>query len=301
MRRNEAVLATVLTLLLLAGGGIVYFHDDPRPFTPSQALSEFRAGGGAGSAAPTPVASRPAQPNASSAAVPGSRPAAPQSAPTTAPTSQPRAPATPQARAAQSDVEPGVYDYATEGYEQIDVGGARHDYPTDSAVTYRRGGCGTVDVWQPLEGRVSTNTLCRGARGIEPRQSVQRREFYGQSETQDLVCSPGLALVPSRPVPGSTQRGECRSDDTLLRLTVRVIDANPAVVGGTRTQAVHLRVTGTLTGSTRGTTDREEWFTPAGLLLRVVAISDTDRDTAGGVVNYKESYRLALKSLRPQR
>lgn len=197
---------------------------------------------------------------------------------------------------------PGVYSYATVGHEQVDaLGGARHDYPAESAMSYTRSGCGSEDKWQPLKERYSLNLLCRGAGGLEARRSVQRREFFGQSEEQVLVCSAGLVLVPDRPRPGQTSSGQCRSDDTAVALTVRVVDTVPMTVGGRRTEAVHIRVDGTLSGSTRGSTRREEWFTPAGLLLRGTATTDTDRDTSPGTVHYYETFDMRLTSLDPQR
>lgn len=168
-------------------------------------------------------------------------------------------------------------------------------------MSYRRGSCGTIDEWQPLQGRISTNTVCRGRDGHEPRRSTQRREFFGQSETQDLICDPGLVLIPYRAKVGSTSTGRCRSSDSEVRLTVRVLESGTRVVAGERTAAVRVRIDGRLTGKTRGTTFRDEWFTPGGLLLSAVGTTDSDRDTTGGTVHYSERFELSVESLRPQR
>ena len=303
MRRAHAALGGVLGLLLVVGSAAVVLHDEARPYAPEQALEQFRAQGGSPSSeparAPAPGAPGQVAPAPGAASVPSS--AALTRAPAAPRTAAPRSSA-PSTGPRPTEVEPGVYSYATQGHEEVDaLGGARHEYPARSAITYRRGGCGTVDEWQPLQGRISTNTVCHGSVGLEPRRTVQRREFFGQSETQDLVCRPGFVLIPDDPRPGTTSSGECRSSDSVARLTTRVVDAPTVVVGGERVRVVHVKVSGTLTGSTRGTTEREEWFTPSGLLVRAIATSDTDADTAGGVVHYTESFTLRLESLRPQR
>ena len=304
MRRAPTALGLVLGLLLLVEAAAVVLHDEARPYAPEQALEQFRAQ----TSAPSPGGPRASPPAASGQPAPVAVGRAPGPAVTNAPraSSAPRGGITrssaPSSGQEPTEVEPGVYSYATQGHEEVDaLGGARHDYPARSAITYRRGGCGDVDEWQPLQGRISTNTVCRGPSGLEPRRTVQRREFFGQSETQDLVCRPGFVLIPDDPRPGTSSTGECRSSDSVARLTVRVIDTPTVVVGGERVRVVHVKVTGTLTGKTRGTTEREEWFTPGGLLVRAIATSDTDADTAGGVVHYTESFTLGLESLRPQR
>ncbi len=305
MRRIEAALAGAIALVLLANGAAIRLRDQPAPYDADRALAEFRADRGdpaptaSGRPDPSPRASSSAAAAATSSAAP-TRPGAP------APRgSAPASPVAPQPAGTppqpEPEAEPGVYSYATRGHEEVDaLGGARHDYPAQSTITYRRAGCGSRDSWQPLEGRTSSSDVCRSSRGLELRQSLQRREFFGQSETQELTCT-GVVVVPADPRPGDTSVGRCRSDDTSLRLTSKVVDTQPLTIGGRSVPAVHLRVTGTLTGSTRGTTLREVWLTEGGLLLRAIGTTDTDRDTSAGVVRYTEDYELRLESLQPRR
>jgi hypothetical protein len=180
------------------------------------------------------------------------------------------------------------------------LGGSGHDYPTETVVTYRRSGCGTENRWQPLQERYSANLTCRGADGIELRSSTHLSTFYGQSEEQVLDCAPGLVLVPDDPRPGRTSSGSCRSDDTVLALTIRVEQVATLRVAGKKVEAVHLLIDGRLTGSTRGTIRNDEWVTRAGLLVRAVAATATDRDTSTGTVHYTENYELSLESLQPE-
>jgi hypothetical protein len=70
---------------------------------------------------------------------------------------------------------------------------------------------------------------------------------------------------------------------------------------GVAAGAVRVRLAGTRTGSTRGTSDREVWLSrTGGLLVQATGSTDTDADTAGGTVRYRESYRLRLQSLTPR-
>ncbi len=305
MRWQVALIAASLVGVVAVDAGLIVLHDAATPYDAQQALTEFRRQAVA-AATPEPTRSagttpRPTAIGPSASSKPAATTVAPgQGAAATTASAGPR-PATSPVAAAR-EVSPGVYRYATSGHEEVDaLGGARHDYPAETAVSYRSGGCGSEDRWQPLKERYSLNTLCRGRQGLEARESVQRREFFGQSEEQVLVCAPGLVLLPDDPRPGRASSGSCRSDDTTAALTARVVDVSPMTVGGRSVQAIHMQVDGTLSGSTRGSTHREEWFTRDGLLLRAVATTDTDRDTSAGVVHYSETYDIRLESLEPQR
>ena len=298
-------MAALLAAVLAADAAALLLQDRATPYGADQAVAEFRrqaAASTAPSTSPSPRLSAQPTPVGSASVGPGSpSPTATGAAPVAAAHPASTAAASPGS-STPGHVTEGVYRYATSGHEQVDaLGGARHDYPAESAVTYQRGGCGDEDRWQPLKERYSSNTVCRGPHGLEARVSVQRRQFFGQSEEQDLVCAPGLLLVPDQPRPGQVSSGSCRSDDTVVRLSITVRDVSPTTVGGRRVQAVHVTVDARLTGSTRGTTHREEWFTPEGLLVRGTSTTETDRDTSAGVVHYSEVYDLRLDSLDPER
>jgi hypothetical protein len=299
VRPRPALVLVAVVAVLLADVAAVLLHDAATPYDPADALEAYRAASAAPSAPPTAPSARRSAPVASSA---GGRPSAAAAAPAPmASGTAARATPSPQPTA-PTEVVPGVYRYATSGHEEVDaLGGSRHDYPDTSAITYRRSGCGTEVRWQPLQERFSSDDLCRAAPGIELRRSVQRRAFFGQSEEQQLVCEPGVLLLPDRARAGQQSSGRCRSDDTEVALTIRVLDVSDVLVDGKAVEVVHLSSAGRLTGSTRGTTQREQWLTHSGLLVRVEATTDTDRDTAGGTVHYTETYALRLLSLTPAR
>lgn len=298
MRVPVRLVAPALALVFVIGVAAALLHDDATPYDAEQALEEFRAEPSASA-----VASARPSVEATSAAVSVASIAARPTARRTGPAGVAAAPARrPSAAPSAQELEPGVYTYATSGHEEVDaLGGSRHDYPAQTTVTYLRTACGRTDRWQPLQERVSTDDVCRTAAGAELRRSVQRRSFFGQTEEQVLICQPGLVLVPTGARPGSTTRGECRSDDTVAALTFRFVGFERALVGGRSIEVLHLSTAGRLTGSTRGSTSREGWFTRSGLLVRVRATTDSVRDTSAGTVRYTETYELRLQSLDPQR
>lgn len=251
-----------------------------------------------------PVAS--AGPAAGPGAAPSARPSAPAGAVASAPAAPGAAPGPsppPAAAAGEPEVPPGVYRYTTSGYEEVDVlGGARHDYPQTTTVTYSRSGCGVQERWQPLEGRVGSAVQCAGDAGSVLRSTYQEREFFGQSQTKTYTCDPGVLLRPRDPQPGQGWTGRCTSGDSTASFAGRVVALEELDVGGTRVPVVRVLLRGTLTGSTRGRSDREVWLARSdGLLVQATGDTDTEADTSGGTVRYRETYRLRLQSLTPRR
>lgn len=308
--RPAAGVGAGAALVLLAGVGVLVLRgsDTTTSYDESAAVSAFRDAAAAPTPSPSAAPSRAASPGAAAGPAAERTPSA-APAPAATPARAP-AGARPGARAASASpaagrraVEPGVYRYATEGHEQVDaLGGARHDYPATSTITYSRRGCGSEERWQPLEERVGVTVQCDGERGPELRETFQQREFFGQSQSERYTCDAGTLVVPADPQPGSTWSGRCRSDDSTVALAGRVVALEELDVAGTPVPVVRVRVVGTLSGSTRGRTDRELWLARAdGLLVQAVGSTDTDADTDAGTVRYQETYRLELQSLTPRR
>jgi len=209
----------------------------------------------------------------------------------------------PAPAATAAEVPRGVYRYATEGGEEVDaLGGARHDYPASTTITYARAGCGSEERWQPLEGRVGVTRQCAGAGGSELRGTYQEREFFGQRQSKTYACDPGVLVRPRDPRPSATWTGRCTTDDSTIALTVRVVALERLDVGGSAVEVTRLQIAGVLSGSTRGRSNREVWVrTSDGLLVQATGDTDTKADTTGGEVRYQERYRLRLQSLTPRR
>ncbi len=283
-------------------------RDSDQVFDEQAAVEAFRSASAVPSAAPVPAPSvrpsdAPASGTAAATAAAPVRTASSGPAPGAAAAPAPEAPAPTRAAAAGAQVPSGVYRYDTSGSEQVDVlGGARHDYPATTSITYSRAGCGSEERWQPLEGRVGVTRQCDGAEGSEVRETYQEREFFGQSQSKTFRCDPGVLVRPRKPRPGATWTGRCRSEDSTVDLTTRLVGTERLDVGGTSVEVLHLQITGVLTGATRGRSDREVWLRKTdGLLVQATGDTDTDADTSGGTVRYQEEYRLRLQSLTPRR
>lgn len=258
-----------------------------------------RPAGSAKTAAPTRAPARKQEaaqakvrPSPSSAGAPVGPVAAPDARPSAG-----SAAATPS-----TSVEPGVYRYATEGFEAVDaLGGARHDYPATTTVTYTRRDCGTEERWQPLRERVGVAVTCPGAVASEVRSTFQQREFFGRQESKRYRCEPGLMLLPRSPQPGQDWRGTCTSGDSTATFAGKVVTLEDLDVEGRRVPVVRIQLVAKLTGSTRGRSSREVWLRRTdGLLVQAVGETDTTADTEVGPVQYRESYQLRLRSLTPR-
>ena len=209
----------------------------------------------------------------------------------------------PAADARRTAPEPGVYSYATTGFESTDVlSGARHDYPSVSTITYAASGCGSEDRWQPLTSRFSANVLCRTAAGLELRSTQQHREFFGRVQAQAFTCPAGFTELPATPVVGHRSSAVCRGTSGDLALSSRVLGAEVLAVGTSSLPVTHLELTGRLTGQTTGTISRDLWLDSAtGLVVRVTGTADTRSDTLAGPARYTERYTLSLMSVSPRR
>ena len=292
MRLPAPLVGAALACVLLADVAALALHDEATPFTAEQALEEFRA---EPTASPSPSLMTSAAPSPPPPASAGPVTTAPSAAATGAAASP-----SPVASAAPERLTPGVYTYATSGHEEVDIlGGSRHDYPAETSMTYRRLPCGVQTRWQPLKERYSVDDLCETSAGGELRRAAQRHTFFGQAQDENLVCPPGLVVLPRQPRQGQVSTGTCRSEETAVALRVEVVGLTRMDVGGRSTEVVHLRVGGRLSGAARGVTKREEWLTRAGLLVRTVSVVDSDRETEVGTAHYSEQYELNLTSLDP--
>ncbi len=292
MRLPAPLVGAALACVLLADVAALALHDDTTPYTPEQALEQFRA---EATASATPSASPTATPSPTAAAPAGAAATSTPSAPASA-----AATPSPAVSPEPERLRPGVYTYATTGHEEVDIlGGSRHDYPAETTMTYRRVPCGVQTRWQPLKERYSVDDVCETTAGGELRRAAQRHTFFGQAQDEDLVCGPGLVVLPREPRKGQVSTGTCRSKETAVALRVEVLGLTQMDVGGRSTEVVHLMVGGRLTGSARGVTKREEWLTRAGLLVRTVSLVDSKRDTEVGTAHYVEQYELNLQSLDP--
>jgi hypothetical protein len=201
------------------------------------------------------------------------------------------------------EAPPGVYRYATRGSETVKtvVGGATHDYDGVSTVTISPGRCGTQERWQVLDGRWSEGEACPAAKGGASARVTEFHEFFGTGQEDSFRCSDVSASVTPPLQPGERFSSVCRSEDSSISTSSRVVAVERVAVGGEAFDATRIESRSVLSGGTSGTARREEWRRRSdGLLLRRSAASEADT-SAGGGSHYSERYTLQLLSAQPRR
>ena len=106
----------------------------------------------------------------------------------------------------------GVFVYATEGEESIDVlGGSTHRYPDRTTLTVTHTGCGVRQRWDALVERWDDELLCPGRDGRERRTLRTHHEFFGMSDDAEFRCDAGYVVLPAAPEPGDTWSTSCEA------------------------------------------------------------------------------------------
>jgi hypothetical protein len=197
---------------------------------------------------------------------------------------------------------PGVYVYATEGSEGIDIlGGATHHYPAETTLTIDHVACGVRQRWTPIEERSDDEELCVTDDGLARNTLHTHHEFFNLADDQDFVCEPGYVVIPAEPSPGDTWSTRCDADAATLIGTGEVVGDETLDVAGTDVDTVHVRVEETSTGSSDGTSSDDYWFrTSDGLLVARESSVQTRSDSPVGTATYTERFSLHLTSLEPR-
>ena len=261
-RRWPWVAAGVLAVLGLAAVALTLrFRDTETPVSVTEALERFES-----DAAPTPV-----------------------------PTEQPEQ--------GQVDVlpSPGVYVYSTAGGEEIDaLGGTRHDYPRETALTVRTGGCGVVLTWQPLEERFEEWELCLRDGSLTMPSYTAFHRFFGTDDRQDFLCEPAIVLIPRLGAEGSDS-ATCETSRNLVEtVQVTVLAREVLTVGTSEVEAVGLEFEIASEGSAHGTTSAEMWIsTETGAVVRWSETVESVSTSLIGDVTYAEQFDMQLTMLEP--
>ena len=198
-------------------------------------------------------------------------------------------------------ISPGVYVYATSGFEKTDaLTGVTHRYPRRSTITVEPAECGMSLTWRVLDGRSTAWTYCVTDDGWMLRSQDERHTFFGRTERTTYVCDdtpirPRVVSTASWPVTCSTETSQERG-------SARVVSRDLVRVGGERVAVEHIRKTTTISGDIRGTARHDLWFdSRSGIPVKVVMTTRTTNDSPIGDVNYEEVASLRLTSLEPRR
>jgi len=294
-RTCSRLLAALAAATLIAGGldVVVRVGSHGNPISPQQALARYRATVAGASepgmaGRPTARPHRPAQ-----ASAPGSgRPSPP-----TLGRRGPRLPATTSPVRGQPLPLPGVYVYATSGYEQVAVPGSRRDFPRSTAITVQPYSCGVVETWQPFQQHTERTVVCAARVAPVLASYYVSVSFYGQTDTTTVTCRPDAYLYLNGAAVGRTWSYTCSSAKTTARNRARVIGYQTLTVHGQPVRTVHVHVDTVTSGPNGGgSSPADYWFAATnGLLIR-----NTGAVHGNGTAHYYETYDLQLTDLQPQ-
>jgi len=196
---------------------------------------------------------------------------------------------------------PGVYRYATEGFERI--GGplpGRLSYPRTTRITVERYGCTLSERWEARPERYAEWRYCVTGATWRLRSVTDYHEFFGNAQRRAYRCSGRRVPRPSRIPERFSWTDRCRARRTKAVARGEVVGNERVPVGARRVSAVHLRVRTRLGGDVRGAYTMDSWLRRAdGLLLRRSFRSDSRVDAIVGSVPAHEEYELRLRSLTP--
>jgi len=191
--------------------------------------------------------------------------------------------------------QPGVYVYATRGFEVSHVLGVRrHAYPSRTTMTIStHGGSCRHLRWDALATRWDATLACPDFALLRLVSHSEEHHFAGHTDRRTYRCTRN----------STPWRSRCTSGGTTA--TTRVLgmpSRHEVTVGGRRveTRLEHSRTR--LAGETSGTVTTRTWVVPrTGLVVRRTIAEDSSTDTLVGAVRYEERATLTLTSLRPRR
>ena len=199
-------------------------------------------------------------------------------------------------------IPPGVYVYATDGFERTDaLGGTTHRYPATSTITATSDPCGVRLRWDVLDGRYSTWRLCIGRDGWEQRVRDERHTFFGIGDQTTYTCRHTL-FRPAHDEPGTTFPVSCTTGEATERGRGRVVARESCKAGGSALECAHVRTATMFGGGTTGSATFDFWLArDTGLPVAIRMVSRTTNGSLIGDVHYEEDVSLRLTSLTPRR
>jgi hypothetical protein len=203
--------------------------------------------------------------------------------------------------AAVSPIRPGVYVYATNGFEETNaLTGVTHIYPPRSTITVTAADCGMSLTWRVLKGRSTEWTFCVTDEGWELRSQDERHTFFGRTETTTYTCEHALIRPFDRTV--NAWLVSCSTGEATETGVGRVVPGTVHRVGDTLFPVRHVRKTTRFTGAIRGSARYDFWFhRKLGIPVAIAMTSRTTNDSPVGDVDYEEAVVLTLQSVHPRR
>ena len=200
---------------------------------------------------------------------------------------------------------PGVYVFSTSGYETVSaLGGSRHDYPSQTTITFTNTRCGVNLRWDGLQQRWDQYDLCVEGSALRMVSYTAYHDFFGQVDERTYDCAPGTYLLPPNQTTGATFAGSCTSGGGAAAVSMagQVVARGTMAVAGAAVPAVHVQIQERLTGATKGTRSHDMWFALTNQLPIVFnSVTDAQTQTTFGYTAYHEQLVLSLRSTQPLR
>jgi len=201
--------------------------------------------------------------------------------------------------------EPGVYVYATTGFEVSHaLGTRRHTYPARTTITVTATPAGCVRTrWDVLATREDSVFACsRKDGGWRLLTQTESHEFAGHLDRRTYTCTPASTYLPARLATGATWSSRCAIRGTTTADSSVVLGPRTIALGGRRTPTILLRTATRVSGETTGAGTTFTWALPrTGLIVRRALANASATATVIGAVPYEERATLALSSPRPRR
>ncbi len=201
--------------------------------------------------------------------------------------------------------EPGVYVYATTGFEVSHaLGTRRHAYPARTTITVTATPSGCMQTrWDVLATREDTVLACpRPDGGWRLIAQGESHEFAGHLDRRTYACTPASTYLPARLVTGTTWSSRCAIAGTTTADSGTVLGPRTLALAGRPVRTILLRTTTRVSGDTTGAGTSFTWVRPdTRLIVRRTLANASATATIIGAVPYEERATLALSSPRARR
>jgi hypothetical protein len=195
---------------------------------------------------------------------------------------------------------PGVYVYATDGFEVSHVlGTRRHAYPTRTTITVTATPHGCLrERWDALATRHDAILACpRAGGGWRLLTQSEEHAFAGHVDRRTYDCTLASTYLPPRLMPGVRWSSSCAIEGTTTADRGVVLGSRTLSLDGRPTRTVLLRTTTRVSGDTVGTGSAFAWVVPrTGLIVRRTLINASTTATIVGGVRYEERASLVLSA-----
>jgi hypothetical protein len=300
IRLGLPALAVAIVVVLVADIAVLTQRGKSTAVTFDDTVKSFRAG----ASAPTTSSTAAPEAGPSTAAAPATAANAARAGSTATPrVAAPTSPTTRAAAAPFTSPSEGVYSYKTRGFEEVSLGGGRHDYPDRSFATVRRRpGCDWQFEHKVLQEHIERRTQCSAPGQFSENEESVDVTFFGQTNSAAYRCDPALVLARTGDEPGTRRTGTCRADDGQAVLTVTFVGREAVTIAGSTVQALRVTMDGVVSGRADGTSHSDTWVHPdTGLMLRSTREVQTRAKAFGTTVDYREEARYELERLEPVR